>query len=129
MNTQDMIFVFGSNEGGRHGAGAAAHARRYLGAVHGIGYGHTGQTFAIPTLDRRLQPISLMAIAGYIAGFLNYAVGRDDLMFQVTQVGCGLAGLKARDIAPMFELHPNNCFFDTAWKPYLPVSTKFWGTF
>lgn len=35
--SQDTIFVFGSNPEGIHGAGAAAVAVRYFGAIYGIG--------------------------------------------------------------------------------------------
>ena len=42
------IFVFGSNEFGRHGKGAAKAARKW-GARNGVGEGLRGQTYAIPT--------------------------------------------------------------------------------
>lgn len=38
---QRPVFVFGSNLAGRHGKGAALHARRERGAVHGVGAGRT----------------------------------------------------------------------------------------
>lgn len=41
------IFVFGSNESGRHGKGAAKTALR-LGAKLGIGNGISGNSYAIP---------------------------------------------------------------------------------
>ena len=53
------IFVFGSNLAGRHGAGAALDARRYHGAVYGVGEGLMGNAYAIPTKDRALKPRSL----------------------------------------------------------------------
>lgn len=136
-----MVFVFGSNEGGHHGAGAARYARHERGAINGIGYGHTWgsplsahnqqrHAFAIPTKDRFIKhPLNLHKIEDYVTGFLAYAKGRDDLEFQVTCIGCGLAGLKHEQIAPLFEIHPENCWFDEAWKPWLPEGTKFWGTF
>lgn len=54
-----MIFVFGSNEAGRHGAGAAKTAMRYHGAEYGKGFGHYGNSFAIPTKDMNLQVTEL----------------------------------------------------------------------
>lgn len=42
------IFVFGSNEEGYHGAGAAKQALKF-GAIMGKGFGFGGNTFAIPT--------------------------------------------------------------------------------
>lgn len=136
MNTihNHMVFVFGSNEGGIHGAGAARHALQHRGAILGMGYGHTTskgkQAFAIPTKDYLIRKtLSLSLIKTYVDGFLTYARGRPDLTFQVTCIGCGLAGLRHSEIAPLFEMHPTNCLFDMLWAPGLPMHTKFWGTF
>ena len=46
------IFVFGSNEAGRHGKGAALAAKLQYGAVYGVGRGRTGNAYAIPTKDK-----------------------------------------------------------------------------
>ena len=32
----------------------------------------------------------------------EFAKTRPDLIFQVTEIGCGLAGYKAKEIAPLF---------------------------
>jgi hypothetical protein len=40
--------------------------------------------------------------------FLEYAVAHPELIFNVTRVGCGLAGYNDRDIAPMFKGSPSN---------------------
>lgn len=137
MNTNRMVFVFGSNEAGIHGAGAARYAYKHRGAILGVGYGHTHinnefskHSFAIPTKGFWIRKtLPLQAIRNYVDGFLTYAGSRMDLEFQITQIGCGLAGLKAKDIAPMFSIHPSNCWFDKAWEEFLPEGTKFWGTF
>jgi len=125
---KDTFFVFGSNEAGIHGAGAAAHAVRHLGAVWGQGVGLQGRTYAIPTKDRRLDTLPLKTIQDYVDEFLTVACKMPEIHFQVTQLGCGLAGHKPADIAPMFERAPPNCSFDLAWKFWLPERTKFWGT-
>ena len=52
-----QIFVFGSNLAGRHGKGAALHARSYYGAKYGVGEGRTGKSYAVPTKDRDLRVI------------------------------------------------------------------------
>lgn len=139
MDTSKMVFVFGSNEAGHHGAGAAYYAHQHRGARYGCGYGHTMdpckrelQSFAIPTKDRFIRKtLSLANIRAYVWGFLAYASGRPDLDFQVTCIGCGLAGLSHENVAPLFLEAVNlpNVYFDTLWAPYLPESTKFWGTF
>jgi hypothetical protein len=133
MDTSKMVFVFGSNEAGHHGAGAAKYAFQHRGAHMNRGYGHIGQSFAIPTKDRFIdKTLSRAKIRAYVWGFIAYAEGRLDLEFQVTCIGCGLAGLSHEDVAPLFLEAVNlpNVYFDTLWAPYLPEEgTKFWGTF
>lgn len=46
--TGNNVFVFGSNPEGRHGAGAAKAAMQF-GAKYGVGRGHRGNTYALPT--------------------------------------------------------------------------------
>lgn len=94
---ESLIFVFGSNLAGRHGAGAAKYAKDQLGAKHGVGYGPSGRTFAIPTKDAGLTAEGLKTLKNeeifpFIVGFLAFAGGRPDSQFQLTRIGCGLAG-------------------------------------
>jgi hypothetical protein len=124
------IFVFGSNLGGHHGAGAAAVAVRQYGAVMGRSYGHYGQSFAIPTKDHSFRnTLSLDLIQGFVTGFLAYAYAQPQMQFQVTRIGCGLAGLTDLAVAPMFEGATPNCWFDNQWQGLLGTSMKYWGTF
>lgn len=96
-----QIFVFGSNEAGLHGAGAA-HVARSFGAELGVGFGLQGSTFAIPTKDWNVQPLPLPVIKHYVDRFLACTPLYSDLTFMVTRIGCGLAGYQVADIAPMF---------------------------
>lgn len=123
------IFVFGSNDAGIHGAGAAALALKEHGAKYGKSYGHYGNSFAIPTKDENIATLPLDRIFDYVRGFLAYAQGHRKLIFQVTCIGCGLAGYQHRDIAPMFLTAPKNCHFDELWKPWLGDKANYWGTF
>ena len=123
------IFVFGSNEGGFHGAGAARFALEHRGAKLRVAFGQEGQSFAIPTKDETIRhTLSLTTIKRYVDEFIEEAKLHPEQSYQVTRIGCGLAGLKDEDIAPMFYEAPDNCWFDEAWKPWLP-NAKFWGTF
>lgn len=97
-----MIFVFGSNLAGRHGKGAALYARRRRGAVYGQGIGRQGDSYAIPTKDEKLCTLPLDEIRKHVADFLIYAANHPHLRFEVTPIGCGLAGYKPAQIAPMF---------------------------
>ena len=102
------IFVFGSNLAGRHGKGAALFAKQRHGAVYGQGEGLQGTSYAIPTKDANLRPLPLKCIAGFVFDFQLFAAGNQSLQFQVTPIGCGLAGYKPADIAPMFFNSPPN---------------------
>lgn len=111
-----MIFVFGSNLAGRHGRGAALHARKHHGAVYGVGHGRTGSAYAIPTKDDRIMTLPIESIRGYVATFIAYAASHPDLQFQVTAIGTGLAGYRHEDIAPMFADAPSNCHMPAEWR-------------
>ena len=102
------VFVFGSNLAGRHGKGAALWARRHRGAIYGRGVGRQGNAYAIPTKDAQLRPLHLGEIRGYVGGFLQYARLHPDLSFELTPIGCGLAGYRPDQIAPMFANAPAN---------------------
>src|SRR4051812_8087635 len=109
------IFVFGSNLAGRHGKGAAKAAAEQFGAVYGQGVGRQGNSYAIPTKDKYLHTLPLHTIAGYVRDFLDYARAHPELQFNVTRVGCGLAGYSDAHIAPMFRDAPENCKLDSRW--------------
>lgn len=100
---ENCVFVFGSNESGIHGAGAALIAKQQFGAKQGRSYGHYGDSFAIPTKDTNIRyALPLTDINRYVQDFIKYANKRTDLQFFVTKIGCGLAGLDEEKIAPMF---------------------------
>lgn len=111
-----MIFVFGSNLAGRHGKGAALCARNTHGAEYGVGIGRTGNAYAIPTKDERIRTLPLEQIALYVSNFLDFACANPDLEFEVTKIGCGLAGYKEHQIAPMFKNAPDNCHLPDFWR-------------
>lgn len=114
-----MIFVFGSNLAGVHGAGAAAWAARHRGALAGVGRGPTGQAYALPTKDITIRALPLSVIAVFAHEFKDYARKYPDTQFQVTAIGCGLAGHTPEDIAPMFADAPPNCVMPHRFLPTL----------
>jgi len=101
-------FVFGSNEAGRHGKGAALHARLNHGAIYGQGEGLQGNSYAIPTKDAHLCTLPLDVIRIYVGRFNKFAADHAELTFRLTPIGCGLAGYSPKDIAPMFADSPGN---------------------
>lgn len=125
--TKKMCFVFGSNLAGVHGAGAAKVARFEHGAQLGVGHGPTGDSYAIPTKDRNIHTMSKDDIRPFVQNFLDYATAHPELEFQVTRIGCGLAGFTDAQIAPMFKGAPKNCLFDTSWEPWFGSEYRYWG--
>jgi hypothetical protein len=115
----DFVFVFGSNEGGRHGKGAALVARLQYGAKSGQGKGRQGQSYGIPTKDRNLRVLPLDLIYWYVTEFLHYAFLNPEVQFKVTDIGCGLAGYTAEQIAPFFQNAPKNCYFSERFLRYV----------
>lgn len=92
------IFVFGSNLEGHHGGGAALLAWKKWGAIWGQGTGLQGQTYGIPTMHGgpdRIKP--------YVDEFISFARQHPELTFLVTEVGCGIAGFRPAEIAPLFR--------------------------
>jgi hypothetical protein len=99
---QGQIFVFGSNLSGRHGKGAAKTALGW-GAKWGQGAGLQGRTYGIPTKDASIRrTLTIIEIKPFVDEFIEFAKNNTDLTFLVTEIGCGLAGHKQKDIAPLF---------------------------
>ena len=105
------IFVFGSNLQGYHGGGAARLAMNQWGAVWGQGTGLQGQTYAIPTMQGG-------TIRPYIDQFIKFAQNDPERTFLVTEIGCGIAGFRPADIAPLFK---NAINIPNIWLPQ-----RFW---
>lgn len=93
----DEVFVFGSNLAGMHGGGAAATAHRCFGAVWGKGVGLQGRSYAIPTMQGGVKTIK-----PYVDEFIVFAKSHPELRFLVTKIGCGIAGFREEQIAPLF---------------------------
>ena len=113
------VFVFGSNLAGRHGKGAALWARRHRGAIYGQGIGRQGNAYAVPTKDHQLRVLPLHVIEAHVAAFLDYARQRPGVRFELTPIGCGLAGYRPEQIAPMFSNAPANVMLPDAFAAIL----------
>ena len=92
------IFVFGSNLDGHHYGGAARIAEEKFGAIFGQGVGLQGQSYAIPTMHGGVD-----VIKPYVDEFIEFAKQHPKLTFLVTRIGCGIAGFKDSEIAPLFR--------------------------
>lgn len=114
----EKVFVFGSNQRGAHGAGAASTAKSRYGAIYGRGSGRQGNSYAIPTKDFDIQTLPLCKIYLYVKDFIDYAKSSDK-MFKVTAIGTGLAGYSHEQMAKMFVGAPSNCEFPKEWIPII----------
>jgi hypothetical protein len=115
------IFVFGSNREGRHSAGAAKTARLKHGAIYGQAEGLQGDSYAIITKELRKshQPVTLKEVCRGVVSFLYFAASHPDWTFNVTDIGCGLAGFKVSDIAPMFVNRSKNVIISKRFEKHL----------
>jgi hypothetical protein len=116
----DPVFDFGSNLAGRHGKGAALWARTQRGAIYGQAEGLQGNSYAIPTKDGRLNTLPLSAIRWHVVAFLRFARNSPEMQFELTPIGCGLAGYTPADIAPMFADAPANVIMPAEFLAALP---------
>jgi hypothetical protein len=114
------VFVFDSNLSGYHGGGAARAAHQLYGAEWGVAEGATGRSYAIPTVQHGIAgPLTVSEIAGAVERFVAHAQRNPESKFLVTRVGCGLAGHRDFDIAPMFSDAPLNCSLPDAWAAHI----------
>jgi hypothetical protein len=74
------------------------------GARWGQAEGLQGKTYAIPTKDSSIRrTLTISEIKLYVDRFIEFAKQNKHLVFYVTEIGCGLAGLKIGQVAPLFE--------------------------
>lgn len=114
------VFVFGSNTGGRHGAGAALQARLQWGAKWGVGEGLTGQCYAFPTLDGTnagLEKLPIEAMSASRDRLYDTCNQHTDKIFLLTKVGCGLAGYPEETMRGLFVNPPVNLILPLDWQP------------
>ena len=95
---ENEIFVFGSNLEGMHGGGAARAAYNKFGAIWGQGVGLQGQSYGIPTMHGGVD-----VIKPYVDEFIDFAKSHTELKFLVTRIGCGIAGFRDEEMAPLFK--------------------------
>ena len=95
---ENEIFVFGSNLQGMHGGGAARLAYEKFGAIWGQGVGLQGQSYGIPTMHGGVD-----VIKPYVDEFIGFSKSHPELTFLVTRIGCGIAGFRDEEIAPLFK--------------------------
>lgn len=106
----DEYFVAGTNAQGEHFGGAAKHAHDNFGLQWGCGEGLSGQTYALPTMS------GLDDLKAAAQRFMQFAKWNPDKTFYLTRVGCGIAGHKDEEVAPLFATAPDNVIRPEGWE-------------
>lgn len=73
-------------------------AYRRFGAIWGQGVGLQGQSYGIPTMHGGVE-----VIKPYVDEFVDFAKAHPEYLFLVTKIGCGIAGFRVDEIAPLFK--------------------------
>jgi hypothetical protein len=118
----NWIWVFGSDESGKHRKGAAKVAHVSFGAKYGIGMGITGKAYAIPVSDKHLKALPFTQIELNINVFLDFAKKNPEPNFYIAHNGFDFDE-SHNTIANLFALVPSNCSLPEAWRPN--VAAKF----
>ena len=115
------IFVFGSNTEGHHAGGAALMAVERFGAIHGEPIGIQGQSYAIPTVNTRIEKLPTRVIQAHVYKFLDFVRANPDNNFHLTPIGTGIAGFNIDEMAMLFRdgITLNNLIFPEEFVPFL----------
>lgn len=118
---ENQIFLFGSNEKGVHGAGAAKLALNKFGARYGVGRGLQGQSYALPTKDFDIETLPLFDIKRNIKEFVDFATANPQYEFLTSKIGCGLAGYTVDQIGALFTnfIIPSNVILPFEFAKYV----------
>lgn len=101
------VFVYGSNQYSRHGAGSALVAKNKFGAIYGdVPMGLCGQSYGIITKSFNDIPVNLEFISLQVKTLYCFAMLRPELTFYVTKIGTALAGFTIQEIANVFTSMP-----------------------
>lgn len=107
------VFVYGSNQYAQHGGGAARVAKERFGATNGdCPIGLCGNSYGIITTSFNDTKITESMIRTQLILLYQFGRLRPDLIFYVTKIGTGIAGIPIEQMAGIFksisELRPIN---------------------
>lgn len=100
------VFVYGSNQFARHGAGSAKAALNFGAKYKDVPMGLCGQSYGIITKSFTDCPVSLEFIKQQVEVLYFFALLRPELTFYVTKIGTALAGFTIDEIASIFKPLP-----------------------
>ena len=70
-------------------------------------------------MNEHLQQMPLSQIQHYIDDFKIYTKNHPKIKYFITSVGCGIAGYKVEEIAPMFKGISHNVIFPQSFRPFV----------
>lgn len=112
------VFVFGSNAAGAHAGGAARFAAERFGAIWGQGEGLQGRSYAIDTMS------GFDVLGDQVTRFVAFAADRPELVFLVTEIGCGIAGYTPAQVAGYFAGAPSNVILPASFHEVLEAGAR-----
>lgn len=115
----DWVWVFASNESGKHAKGTAKVARLHFRAENGVKTGPTGRAYAITTYDKNQRLLPFALIQHEVDSFLDYALTRPAENFYVTRIACTQGQLPDKAVAELFSRASANCSLPQAWMPFI----------
>lgn len=120
------IFVFGSNANGNHYGGAARVAFDKFGAEWGVGEGLTGNTYAIPTLDKNMKIVTDLKLRKSFIRFIYFAEKNESKKFYLTKVGCGIAGWTVEEVKKILWSAAKECFLEYKLPSNIVIPEEFY---
>lgn len=110
------VFVFGSDEAGRHRRAAARIAKTNFRAAYGIAEGPTGEAYAIPVRDRHQNPLLVDRVIAGVARFIQYAASNPGQSFFVSDLSADSAAASELQVMRCFVYCPPNCSLPEHWR-------------
>ncbi|MEG2514478.1 MAG: hypothetical protein RSA92_04005, partial [Bacteroidaceae bacterium] len=85
-----------------HAGGSAQTAVDKFGAIQGQAIGLQGQSYALPTISKKMQKLALSTIKKHLNDLNDFAFKNANLTFYVTKIGTGICGYEVKEIAELF---------------------------
>lgn len=113
------VWVFGSDESGRHTSGDAKIAHACFGYSYGISRGGLRKAYGIPVFDKKMKPLNINVIRLNVREFLEYAHENISTSFHVAKISAN--GICDLEIASMFISRSSNCSLPEEWADYYSI--------
>jgi hypothetical protein len=101
LSSADPIFVFATDEGGRHGNALAQLAVSRWGAVRQCGKGISGNSYAIPVQTRSGEKFARERLQAEAEEFKQFARENSERQFILSRLGCDELGFSDAKMAPL----------------------------